>query len=122
MDNADRTTTFTVKGADSTEQATQAESATVTIKEGTAPSEVAVTNDYTVHRGDFAVAKNVTADTGTIAPDKQFSFDYICTQPDGIEVVGTVGEVTAGVVRNAGVNLPVGTSCTVSEVAVKNYC
>ncbi len=117
VDNADRTTTFTVKGADSTEQATQAESATVTIKEGTAPSEVAVTNDYTVHRGDFAVAKNVTADTGTIAPDKQFSFDYICTQPDGIEVVGTVGEVTAGVVKNAGVNLPVGTSCTVSEVA-----
>lgn len=110
VDNADLETTYSVDGAAATTTP-----ATITVTQDGGPSVVKVTNTYALHRGDFAVSKTVTGDgVEALAADKEYAFSYECT--DG--TTGTIAGVAAdGTARNAGVSLPVGTACTVSEDA-----
>ncbi|WJZ01611.1 DUF5979 domain-containing protein [Corynebacterium freiburgense] len=70
-------------------------------------------NEYTKHVGTFSVAKTVKGLPAEEAKDKEFLFNYSCSggQKGEIKVKGD------GVAVDAGVKIPVGTDCTVTENA-----
>ncbi|MDO5053055.1 MAG: DUF5979 domain-containing protein [Pseudoclavibacter sp.] len=82
---------------------------TVTIEQKDQTVELSFENRYTRHTGTFQVVKTVTGVEGQ--DGKEFVFDYRCTD-------GTAGSLTVrgdGTAVPAGVQLPLGTECTVSE-------
>lgn len=77
------------------------------------------TNNYTVKKGKFGVAKKADGENGKAA-EQEFVFDYTC----GVET-GQVRARGNGLVIEAPVELAVGTECTVTErkeaVAIADY-
>ncbi|MDO4901147.1 DUF5979 domain-containing protein [Actinomyces sp.] len=73
---------------------------------------VKATNEYSVHRGGFSVTKAVTGVDGADLSAKEFGVTYTCTD-------GTTGELVlkADGRSVAGPQVPLGTSCTISEDA-----
>lgn len=70
-------------------------------------------NEYIKHVGTFSVAKNVKGLPAEEAKNKEFLFNYSCFD-------GQKGEIKVkgdGVAVDAGVKIPVGTDCTVTENA-----
>ncbi|RTE48166.1 DUF5979 domain-containing protein [Actinobaculum sp. 352] len=103
--NTQLATTLTVNG-----QVIDATSTAVDVTDGAAIA-IEATNTYTLDRGTFAVAKNVSGTNA--ATSKQFFFAYECTD-------GQSGSVTVpgdGTVVTADKTFPIGTSCTVTEDA-----
>lgn len=109
VNNTDLTTVYLIDGTN-----TNAQEAQVTVKQGATPA-VTVRNTYNLHRGDFAVVKDVKGeDAAAIGANKQFSFSYSCS--DGTK--GVIDQVKGdGKAKAAGLALPVGTTCEVSEHA-----
>lgn len=81
--------------------------------------EVALTNTLKSLKADFMVSKTVSGDNAADFVTRDFVFDYICDDVDA-----TTGSVTVkgdGVKVAAGVSLPVGTTCTVTETDAANF-
>ncbi|RJF40985.1 hypothetical protein D4740_10700 [Actinomyces sp. 2119] len=103
VDGADLTTTWSVDGEETDGEVT------FDVADG-ATAVVQATNDYTVHRGGFSVAKEVTGAEEADLSAKEFGVTYTCTDGStGVLAVGADGQSVSGP------QVPVGTECTVSE-------
>lgn len=94
------------------------ESNTFTVADQTAAA-ITLKNTANVKKGSFAVLKTTTGDNGKAA-DKEFSFTYVCTADANStdEVASGELKVKAGAgAVDAGLSLPVGTVCVITEVA-----
>lgn len=83
---------------------------TLTVTSSATPAAFEFVNGYTRDTGSFRVVKTVT---GADASALTFAFDYTCSE-------GTAGRIEApgdGTPVDAGVTLPTGTTCTVTEDA-----
>ncbi|MDO4785173.1 MAG: DUF5979 domain-containing protein, partial [Propionibacteriaceae bacterium] len=79
---------------------------------------VSLSNTYMLHRGGFSIAKTVTGADRDQHAARTFMFHYSCATSEGTsegEVKGTVSVPGNGSAVEAGKNLPVGSTCQVSE-------
>ncbi|WP_139738828.1 DUF5979 domain-containing protein [Actinomyces wuliandei] len=103
VDGADLTTTWSMDGEEVDGEVT------FDVADG-ATAVVQATNDYTVHRGGFSVAKEVTGAEEADLSDKEFGVTYTCTDGStGMLAIGADGQSVSGP------QVPVGAECTVSE-------
>ncbi|WP_343037452.1 DUF5979 domain-containing protein [Isoptericola chiayiensis] len=73
---------------------------------------VTVANDFSSEIGAFEITKSVTGDGGSSVTE--FTVEWTCTTPEDEEIAGSV-TVTDGSTSAPVGDLPVGTTCTVSE-------
>lgn len=115
VDNTTLATGFVVDG-----QAQEGDRVTVAIAEDSGV-EVRAVNTYTLDTGTFNVVKTVAGDNAETHASKTFVFDYTCTKPEGTgngePVVGVLEVTGDGTPVESGEDLPVGTTCTISERA-----
>lgn len=89
---------------------------TLTITEDDASAQVVtVTNTFTSTVGAFAITKEVAGDEGSTTDE--FTVDWVCTAPDDTQTTGSV-TLAGGETSEPVGDLPVGTTCTVTEPAV----
>lgn len=89
---------------------------TVTITEGDASAAlVTVTNTFTSTVGAFTITKEVAGDDGGTVDE--FTVDWVCTAPDGTETDGSA-TLAPGETSDPIGDLPVGTTCAISEPEV----
>ena len=84
---------------------------------GPAPCEIHVKakNTYTMDYASFSVAKKIEAPEGLNLSTKKFVFGYTCKPTGEDEVKGKLEVSGDGTATPLGKQLPVGTSCTVTE-------
>ena len=84
---------------------------------GPAPCEIQVKakNTYTMDYASFSVTKKIEAPEGLDLSKKKFVFGYICKPAGEDEVKGKMEVSGDGTATPLGKQLPVGTSCTVTE-------
>lgn len=74
---------------------------------------VTLSNPTTASMGTFSVAKQVRGDNAAGFANSQFTVTYHCDDADGTN--GTIQVTGDGTATASGVNLPVGTKCTIGE-------
>ncbi|MDQ6527262.1 DUF5979 domain-containing protein [Nocardioides sp. LHD-245] len=88
----------------------------VTVGAGTTVT-LTVTNTASRTTGAFAITKALTGATAGEPAGQTYTFDYSCVAKNGDKVQGTSAAIAAGGLWNAP-DVPVGSSCTVSENAL----